>query len=80
MYKIMKKQFFFIIHKMYLISAERYKNAEVGFLKIRKTDKIWVIMKNVYHGLDAKNMSDLILKKKNMRKKTLQTMKLKNIK
>ena len=55
--------FFFIIHKMYLISAERYKNSEVGSLKIRKTDKIWVIMKNVHDGLDAKNMSDLILKK-----------------
>ena len=33
---------------MYLISAEGYKNAEVDFLKIRKTDKIWVSIKNVH--------------------------------
>ena len=33
---------------MYLISAEGYKNAEVDFLKIRKTDTIWMSMKKVY--------------------------------
>ena len=27
---------------MYLISTERYKNAEVNFQRIRKTDEIWV--------------------------------------
>ena len=35
---------------MYLISHEGYKNAEADFLKIRKTDKIWVNMKNVHNG------------------------------
>ena len=47
---------------MYLISPEGYKNAEVDFLKIRKTVKIWVSMKMEHDGLGDKNMSDLILK------------------
>ena len=47
---------------MHLISAEVYKNAEVDFPKIRKTDKIWVSMKNVHDGLGVKKMSDLNLK------------------
>ena len=47
---------------MYLISAEGYKNAKVDFLKIRKTDKITVSMKNLHNGLGVKNMSDLVLK------------------
>ena len=46
---------------MNLISAERYKNAEVDFLKIRKTDEIWVSMKNVHGNLGVKNRSDLVL-------------------
>ena len=46
---------------MYLISAERYKNAEVDFLRVRKTDEIFVSMKNIHHGLGVKNMSDLII-------------------
>ena len=34
---------------MYLISAEGYKNANVGFLTIKTTDreKIWVSMKEI---------------------------------
>ena len=47
---------------MYLISAERYKNACVHVLRIRKTGKIWVSMKNVHNVLGVKNMSDLVLK------------------
>ena len=47
---------------MYLISAERYKNAEVDFLRVRKTDKVWVFMKNVHDSLVVKNMFDLVLK------------------
>ena len=42
-----KKIFFFCIYKMYLISAEGYKNACVHFLKLKKTDEIWVSMKEV---------------------------------
>ena len=45
---------------MYLISAERYKNAGVCCLKIRKTDKIWVSMKDSGIGLGVKNISDLV--------------------
>ena len=59
------KNFFllFCIHKMYLISSEGYINAETDFLKVRKTDKIWVIMKNVHDSLGVKNMAYLVLKK-----------------
>ena len=42
--------FFFCIHKMYLVSAEGYKNAGVHILVIRKTGKIWVSMKDVHIG------------------------------
>ena len=47
---------------MYLISAEGYKNANVEFLTIRKTNEIWVSMKNVGSGIGVKNISDLVLK------------------
>ena len=47
---------------MDLTSDERYKNAEVNFLKIRKADEIWVSMKNGHDGLGVKDMSDLVLK------------------
>ena len=47
---------------MYLISAEGYKNADVHFLRVRKTGEIWVSMKNVHKDLGLKNMSDLVLK------------------
>ena len=47
---------------MNLISAEGYKNAGVYFLKIRKTDELWMNMKDVGDGLDVKNISDLVLK------------------
>ena len=47
---------------MYLISAEGYINAGFHFLRINKTDKIWISMKNVHDDLRVKNMFDLILK------------------
>ena len=47
---------------MYLISAEKYKNTHVHFLRAIKTGKIWVSMKNVHNGLGVKNISDLVLK------------------
>ena len=46
---------------MYLISAERYANANVKTLP-KKNGHIWVRMKYVQNGLGVKNMSDLILK------------------
>ena len=48
---------------MDLISAKGYTNAGVHFLRIEKTDEIWVSMENVGDGLGVKNISDLILKK-----------------
>ena len=47
---------------MYLISAERYKIADVHFLRVRKTEEFWSSMKEVHNNLGVKNMSDLILK------------------
>ena len=50
------------MHKMYLISAEGYKNAKVDFLTIKTTGEIWVTMKDVGSGMGAKSISDLVLK------------------
>ena len=47
---------------MYLISAEGYKNANVDFLTIKTTSKIWVSMKDVGSGMVVKNIFDLVLK------------------
>ena len=47
---------------MYLISSEGYKNAGVGFKRVRKTDEIWASMKNVGRGMGVKSISDLVLK------------------
>ena len=49
---------------MYLISAERYKNAEVDAKIVRKTGEIWVSMKEVGGGLGVKNICNLVLKEK----------------
>ena len=46
---------------MYLISAEGYKNADVHFLKVKKTVEIWASMIDVRDGIGIKNMPDLIL-------------------
>ena len=48
--------------KMYLISAEGYKNANFEFLTIKITNEIWVSMKDVGSGIGVKNISDLVLK------------------
>ena len=50
------------MYKMYLISAEGYKNANVEFLTIKTTSKTWVSMKDVGSIIGAKNISDLVLK------------------
>ena len=49
---------------MNLISAEGYKNAGVHCLKIRKTDELWVGMKDVgvKVRLGVKSISGLVLK------------------
>ena len=68
---------------MYLISAEGHKNADVHFLKIRKTDEIWPSIKDVGNSLGVKNVSDLVLKeiygiygKKKLRKEEIKTYKM----
>ena len=48
---------------MYLISAQGYKDADVGFLTIKSNSEIWLSMKNVESGIGVKNISDLVLKK-----------------
>ena len=47
---------------MYLMSAEGYKNADVCFLRIKKTGIIWASMKNAQDGLGFQNIPDLVLK------------------
>ena len=47
---------------MNLISAKGYKNAKVHFLRIKKTDELWISIKDVGDGLGVKNISDLVLK------------------
>ena len=49
---------------MCLISAEAYRNANVGFLTIKATgrEEIWVSMKDVGSGIGVKNISHLVLK------------------
>ena len=50
------------MYKMYLISAEGYKNANVVFLIIKRTSEIWVSMKDVGGDIGVKNISELVLK------------------
>ena len=47
---------------MNLISANGYKNTNVNFLKIKRTDELWISIKDVGNGLGVKNISDLVLK------------------
>ena len=54
--------FLLCMYKMYLISAEGYKNAEVDAKIVRKTGEIWVSMKDAGSGMGVKNISDLVLK------------------
>ena len=53
---------FLYVYKMYLISAEGYKNGGVQFLSVRETAEIWASMKDSGSGMSVKNISDLILK------------------
>ena len=50
------------MYKMYLTSAEGYKNAKVDVKIVRVTDEIWVSMKDVGNGIGVKNIPDLVLK------------------
>ena len=50
------------MYKIYLISAEGYKNSDVQFLRVKKTDNISVSIKNAKDGRGVKSMSDVILK------------------
>ena len=48
--------------KMYLVSAEGFKNARVDFLTIKATSGIWVSMKDIGSGIGVGNIPDLVLK------------------
>ena len=50
------------MYKVYLISAEGYKNANVDSLTIKTTSEIWVSMKDFGSGIGVKNITDLVLK------------------
>ena len=70
---------------MYLISAQRYINAGVNILKIRKTGELWISIKDIGDGLGVKNISDLVLKeiygiyeKKQLTKEQIKNFKMKN--
>ena len=54
--------YFLSVCKMYLISAEGYKNKNFDFLTIKTTSEIWVKMKDVQNGLGVTNMPNLVLK------------------
>ena len=57
-----KKNICVFMYKIYLISAEGYKNANVDFLTINATGEIWVSMIDVGSGMGVKNISDLVLR------------------
>ena len=50
------------MYKMYLLSTERYESARAYILKIKRTEEIWVSMKNVHDCFGVKSISDLIFK------------------
>ena len=49
------------MYKMYVISAEGHKNADVHIFITKKTGEIWPSMKDVGSGMCVKNISDLVL-------------------
>ena len=51
------------MYKMYLISAEGYKNANVEFLIIKTTSEIWVNMKYVGSGMGVVNENTMTKRK-----------------
>ena len=56
------KKLIFFLYRLYKISAEGYKNANVEFLTIKTISEIWVSMKDVGSGIGIKNKCDLVLK------------------
>ena len=44
------------MYKMYLVSAEGYKNVNVDFLTIKTTSEIWVNMKDAGSGIGVQNI------------------------
>ena len=50
------------MYKMYLISAEGYKNANIELLALKTTSEIWVRIKDAGSDMGVKNISDLVLK------------------
>ena len=56
------KKLIFFLYRLYKISAEGYKNANVEFLTIKTISEIWVSMKDVGSGIGVKNISNLVLK------------------
>ena len=67
---------------MYVTSAEGYKNADVHFLKVRKTGEISASTEDSGSGMGVKNISDLTLKEiyTYVKQKALQKSKLTNAK
>ena len=53
----------FCIYKMYLISAEGYKNTGVDLLIIKKTGEIWTKMKEIQNGLGVQYICDVVFTK-----------------
>ena len=53
---------FFCVYKMYLISAEGYKDDWGDFLRIKKNVEIWIKLKYIQNGLGFQNIFDLVLK------------------
>ena len=70
------------MYKMYLISAEGYKNAKFGVKTVRKTREIWPSLKDVRIGMGVKTYLIYIQKKymANLKQKTLQKSGLTNTK
>ena len=56
LYVIKKNYFFLCMYKMYLISAEGYKDANVEFLTIKTTSEICISMKDVGSSMGVKNI------------------------
>ena len=56
------KKLIFFLYRLYKISAEGYKNANVEFLTIKTISEIWVSMKDVGSSIGVKNIFDLVLK------------------
>ena len=56
------KKLFLCIYKMFNISVQNYKNAQVYTITVPNRELFWVRMINVQKGSGVKNMSDLVRK------------------